>query len=122
MLKKIFIAAFMLTLVTAQNVSAREVSVYTEEYTGYNFRVITETILNRTEYRDNRTFDVVVRIYRNGNFDSEILYQMWENDGLTWYTNGEGTGMHPVNGVASAENIWNFCIKYLNLDYEVSYK
>ena len=117
MLKKIFISAFMMTLIVAQNVSAQEVFVCSDN--DYNYYVVTGSIVNRTEYRDNRTFDVTVKIYRHNNFDSEIFYQMWENDGLIWYTNGEGTGMHPAD--KSAENIWNYCVKFLNLDYDVSY-
>ena len=111
----------MMTLIVSQNVSAKEFLVYKDSY-GYKFYVVTESIINRTEYRDNRAFEVLVKIYRNEKFDSALPYQMWENDGIIWYTIGEGTGMHPVNGVASAENIWNFCIKFLNLDYEISYK
>lgn len=122
MLKKIFIAAFIMALAIMKNVSAQEVLVYNDKNYDYKFYVITESIVNRTMYRDNRTFDVLIRIYCQENFDSDVLYQMWENDGLIWYTNGEGTGMHSANGVQSAQAIWNYCLKFLNLDYEINYK
>ena len=51
----------MMTLIFSQNVSAKEFLVYKDSY-GYKFYVVTESIVNRTEYRDNRTFDVTVRI------------------------------------------------------------
>lgn len=120
MLKKIFIAAFMLTLVTVQNVSAQEVFVYSDD--DYNYYVITESIVNRTEYRDNRAFDVTVSIRYLDSFERRLDYSMWENDGITWYTTGVGQGMHAVSDIEPMASIWNFCIKYLNLDYEVNYK
>lgn len=121
MLKKILIAAFMLMLVTAQSVSAREVLVYSDD-DDYTYYVITESIVNRTEYRDNRAFDVTVRIRYLNSFERELNYSMWENDGITWYTTGAGEGMHPVRDIEPMASVWNFCIKYLGLDYEVSYK
>ena len=119
MLKKIFIAAFMMTLIFAQNVSAQDVLVY--ETDGYSYRVITETFENKTVYRDNRAFNVKVKIFYRENLREELPFMFWENDGLIWFNNGEGTGMHPVN-FEPAESIWNFGLKFLNLDYEVSYK
>ena len=121
MLKKIFIAAFMLALVTAQNVSAQEVLIYSDD-DDYTYYVVTESIINRTQYRDNRTFDVTLRIYFRQNFDCEFPYQMWENDGIIWYTTGAGKGMYPVNDTEPMNSVWNYCVKFLNLDYEVSYK
>ena len=76
MLQKIFIAAFIMTLIITKNVSAQEVLVYNDKNYDYKFYVITESIVNHTIYHDNRTFDVLVRIYRQKNFDSDVLYQM----------------------------------------------
>ena len=121
MLKKIFIAAFMLAFFTIQSASAQEVLVYSDD-DNYNYYVITESIVNRTEYRDNRAFDVTVSIRYLNSFERELNYSMWENDGITWYTTGAGQGMHAVRDIEPMASVWNFCIKYLNLDYEVSYK
>ena len=121
MLKKIFIAAFMIMLIVAQNVSAQDVLVYTDEQNDYSYYVDTDSFVNKTIYHDNRAFDVKVTILWRGDSPKEVTYSMWENDGLIWFNNGEGTGMHPVN-FEPAESIWNFGLKFLNLDYEVSYK
>ena len=120
MLKKILIAVFMTTLFITQNVSAQDVLVY--EADGYSYYVVTETFENKTVYRDNRAFEVAVKIFYLENLREELPFNFWENDGIIWFNNGEGTGMHPVDGFKSAENIWNFGLKFLNLDYEVSYK
>ena len=47
MLKKIFIAAFMMTLIFSQNVSAQEVLIYSDD-DDYTYYVVTESIVNRT--------------------------------------------------------------------------
>ena len=109
----------MVTLIFSQNVSAREVFVCAKD--GYSYYVDTETFINKTEYRDNRAFDVMVSIYRAA-YEDKVPYSFWENDGLVWFSNGEGTGMHPVEGFEVAKNIWNFGLNFLGLDYEVSYK
>ena len=119
MLKKIFITAFMVTLIFSQNVSAREVFVCAND--GYSYYVDTETFVNKTKYRNDRAFDVTVSVYR-ANYHEKIPYSFWENDGLIWFSNGEGTGMHPVDGFKPAKEIWEFGLKFLDLDYEVSYK
>ena len=121
MLKKIFIAAFILALAFTKNVSAQDVWVYTDEQNEYSYYVATETFVNKTIYNDNRAFDVKVTILWRGDSPKEITYSMWENDGLVWYSVGEGTGMHPAT-IEPAISIWNFGLKFLNMDYEVSYK
>ena len=118
MLKKIFFAAFVMTLLVAQNVSAQEVFVCAKD--GYSYYVDEDTFINKTEYRDNRAFDVTVSIYRAA-YHEKLLYSFWENDGLVWFSNGEGTGMHSVEGFEPAKRIWDFGLKFLNLDYEITY-
>ena len=120
MLKKIFIATFMATLIFSQNVSAQEVLVFSDD-DDYNYYVITESIINRTEYRDNRTFDVTVRIRYRNDFHSDQFYCMWENDGITWYSEGYGKGMRPIGNIEPMASVWNFCLKFLNLDYTITY-
>lgn len=109
----------MVTLIFSQNVSAEEVFVC--EIDGYSYYVDTETFVNKTEYRDNRAFDVTAIIHNYGR-KLELPFSFWENDGLIWFSNGEGTGMHPVDGFENAKNIWEFGLKFLGIDYEVSYK
>lgn len=120
MLKKIFIAAFMLSLITFQNVSAQEVWIFTDNV-GYSYYVETETLVNKTEYRINRKFDVTVRIVSDYS-DSEKNYSFWENDGIVWY---KVEGVKDVFIIAESEPataIWNYGLKFLGIDYEVSYK
>lgn len=121
MLRKIFIAAFMMMLIAAQNVSAKEVLVHSDE--DYSYYVIEESIVNRTEYRDNRTLDVTVKILYCDSSPREIDYSMWENDGIIWYANGYGNGMRNVTSERDPMAfVWKYCLNFLNIDYEVSYK
>ena len=83
MLKKIFIAAFMINLIVAQNVSAEEILVY--ENDTYSCYVIPETFENKTVYRDNRAFDVKVKLVYVDGYFYENNYSFWENDAIVWY-------------------------------------
>lgn len=121
MLKKFFIAAFMLALIATKNVSAQDIWVYTDEQNDYSYYVATETFVNKTTYDNNRAFDVKVTILWHNDSPKELMYSFWENDGLVWYTTGAGEGMHPAN-IEPAQSIWNYGLKFLNMDYEVSYK
>ena len=121
MLKKIFIAAFILALAVTKNVFAQDVWVYSDEQNEYSYYVATETFVNKTIYNDNRAFDVKVTVLHHNDSPEEFMYSMWENDGLVWYSVGEGTGMIPAN-FEPAISIWNFGLKFLNMDYDVSYK
>ena len=120
MLKKILIATFMLALIATKNVFAQDVWVYTDEQNDYSYYVATESFVNKTIYNNNRAFDVKVTILWRGDSPEEVTYSMWENDGLVWYNVGAGTGMHPAT-IEPAKSIWKFGLKFLNMDYEISY-
>ena len=120
MLKKIFIAAFMINLIVAQNVSAEEILVY--ENDTYSCYVIPETFENKTVYRDNRAFDVKVKLVYVDGYFNENNYSFWENDGIVWYQLEGSPNTFTINETESAAEIWNFGLKYLNLDYEISYE
>ncbi len=120
MLKYFFITAFILLALT-KNVAANDVLVFSDDF--YDYFVDTQTFTNKTEYRDNRAFDVNVAIVNKQKSDSPLIvrYSMWENDGLIWYSVGAGTGMHSAYGVDSAMAIWFFGLDFLFLDYDLSY-
>lgn len=120
MLKKIFIATFMFALIFSQNVSAEEVFVHSDD--DYSYYVLTESIVNRTEYDANPTFDVTVQIRYRDSFKRELNYSLWENDGIIWYTTGNGTGMHAVYADDPLMSVWKYCLKFFRIDDEVSYK
>ncbi len=116
-----FFFTFFILLSLTNHVAAHDVLVFSDEY--YDYYVDTLTFTNKTEYRDNRAFDVNVGIVNKQKSSSPLIvrYSMWENDGLIWYSLGEGTGMHSAYGVDSAQAIWLFGLDFLNLDYDVSF-
>ncbi len=121
MLKKILIAVFMMTLFITQNVSAQDVWIFTDDV-GYEYYVESETLVNKTEYRLNRKFDVTVKLVnRDSSFD-EKNYSFWENDAIVWY---KVEGVEDVFTIAEskpAAAIWNYGLKILGIDYEISYE
>lgn len=121
MLKKIFIPTFIFALIFTKIVAAQDIWVFTDEQNEYSYYIDTDSFVNKTIYHDNRAFDVKVTILWRGDSPKEVIYSMWENDGLVWYTLGEGSGMHPAN-IEPAISIWHFGLKFLNLDYDISYK
>lgn len=116
MLKKIFCIIVVLAALVG-NASAAEVPIET-----YSSRVkcyvLTETFVNRTQYRDNRAFSVDVKFVGAATLVNN--YSFRENDGLIWLSvNGEEDGV--ANNDELAKRIWNFGLKYLGMDYEVRY-
>ena len=111
----IFIATL---LFLSPSASAQYVLVFSDDF--YDYSVDTRSFSNKTFYSDNRAFDVNVEIFSKDNSSTLILrYSLWENDGLIWYSLGQGTGLHPADEPALA--IWLFGLHFLNLDYSVSY-
>ena len=119
MLKKIFIAAFMLALTVTQNVSAEEVFIFHDA--GYDYYVLTETFNNKTKYRDNRAFDVTVKTLYNKRSSREMVYSFWENDGIVWYKFAGNDESYPIFDRDPALRIWYYGLKFLQLDYDVNY-
>ena len=118
MLKKIFgavvTAVFMFVGATvyAQDVPIESYSSRVKCY------VMTETFVNRTQYRDNRAFSVDVKFV--GASVAVHNYSFRENDGLIWY-GVDGTEQGVIDNDEFAERIWKFGLKYLGIDYDVRY-
>ena len=129
MLKKIFCAAFLcaaILLVGNTQVFAKDVWVYVDGQST-EFYVMDETIINRTQIRNNRNFDVKVKAVRQNAtkvFSVKVhQYSFNENDGMVFYTI-DGSKSYPLinNGTAPnelAQRIRSYCLKYLGLDYVV---
>lgn len=125
MLKKIFCAAIILAmlygtavLLVVNRAAAQDVPI--ESYSSrVKCYVMTESFINRTQYRDNRAFSVDVKFV--GATVAVSNYSFRENDGLIWYSIDGG-----VEGVANddefAKRIWAFGLEYLGINYEVSYR
>ena len=80
--------------------------------------VMTETFINRTQYRDNRSFGVDVKFV--GATVVVNNYSFRENDGLIWFNIDGGTdSLADYDEIA--DNIWEFGLKFLGIDYEVRY-
>jgi len=130
MLKKIFCAAVMLASILGSlyiaavyllinSASAQDVWIPT-----YSSRVqcyvMTETFVNKTEYRANRAFEVDVKFVNAAEETFIENYSFRENDGLIYYSVNGGADNFVEND-EFAKNIWLFGLKYLGIDYEVKY-
>ena len=120
MLKKIFCAAITAAIifVGTVNVAAQDVWVCSDG--GQDYYVQTETLVNRTQYRDDRTFSADVVIVRGLGAEKK-KYSFRENDGLI-YCNIDGKEDFFVNRNTPEEKIWNFGLKFLGIDYEFSHR
>lgn len=118
MLKKIFCAAIMaITIFIGAKVSAEDVFVYSYSNGTYCY-VMTETFVNRTQYRDNRAFSVDVKFTRYNQTLAVNNYSFRENDGIIWY-GVDGGADDFIGNDALAKKIWAFGLKHLGIDYEV---
>ena len=80
--------------------------------------VMTETFINRTQYRDTRAFSVDVKF--GGASVAVSNYSFRENDGLIYCNIDGGKDIFVKRGTVE-EKIWLFGLKYLGIDYEVRY-
>ena len=119
MLKKIFIATFIMAIAVTQNVSAKEVFVFNDA--GYDYYVLTETFKNKTKYRNNRAFNVTVKTVYKKTSTLEMNYSFWENDGIVWYKFAGNEESYPAFDRDPALRIWYYGLKFLELDYDVNY-
>lgn len=119
MLKKIFCAVVLATIIFAGNATASAEDVPIESYSSrVKCYVMTETFINRTQYRDNRAFSVDVKFVGATTVVSN--YSFRENDGFIWYSvDGREEGF--ADNDEFAKRIWAFGLKFLGIDYEVSY-
>ena len=120
MLKKIICAALMAaTVIFVGNAKIFAQDVPIETYSSrVRCFVMTETFINRTQYRDNRSFGVDVKFV--GATVVVNNYSFRENDGLIFYSIDGGTENFAEND-EFAKRIWKFGLKYLGIDYEVRY-
>lgn len=124
MLKKIFCAAVVLAvlygvavLLVVNRAAAQD--VWIESYSSrVQCYVMTETFINRTQYRDNRTFSVDVKFV--GATVAVHNYSFRENDGLIWFSVDGGAEDVTYND-EFAKRVWDFGLEYLGINYEVSY-
>lgn len=127
MLKKIFCAAVLLsctlymaaTFILINAASAQDVWVGTEG--GVYYYVMDETFVNKTQYRDNRSFEVDVKLVRGDDCRISKM-SFYENDGLIFFSYGGNDKSFPVYKNTTAKNIWEYGLKHLGIDYEVSYR
>ena len=117
MLKKIFCAALMATILISAKVSAEDVWVCNDGVRDYY--VQTESFINRTQYRDNRKFTVDVSLVYGLGAERKN-YSFRENDGLIYCNVDGGEDLFVERGTVE-EKIWLFGLKYLGIDYEVRY-
>ena len=96
----------------AQTVSAQEIFICTDK-DGVEYSVLTETIINRTEARQNRKFTVDVKTSRGVE-----NYSFSENDCMVFCAIGDALP-EGVYFDAPAGKIWLYCLEFLGMDYEV---
>ena len=124
MLKKIFCAAVLLAIIyyTATFLLINSAAAQDVWIPSYSSRVqcyvMTETFVNRTQYRDNRAFSVDVKFV--GATVAVHTYSFHENDGLIWFS-VDGGNDEIANNDEFAKSIWEFGLEYLGIDYEVRY-
>ena len=126
MLKKIFCAAiicatmyFAAVLLLINSTSAQDVWIHSAD--NYDYYVMTETFVNRTQYRDNRAFEVDVKFF-DRNDPSIVRTAHWsfrENDGLIYHNIDNASPDALVQRGDLSEEIWLFGLKFLGIDYEV---
>ncbi len=130
MLKKIFCTTVILAAIlgslylvavhmVVNSAAAQDIAIPT-----YSSRVqcyvMTETFVNKTQYRDNRAFEVDVKFV---NAAEEIFienYSFRENDGFIYYSVNGGADNF-VDDDEFAKDIWLFGLEYLGIDYQVTY-
>ena len=129
--KKIFCAAltvatvyFAAVLIFVNAASAEDVWIYTSEGEGgaWQYYVMTDTFVNRTQYRDNRAFSVKVKAFCV-NTPEDVRENTWsfrENDGLIYFSVDGGADDFIANN-AIAARIWEFGLDFLGINYEVRY-
>ncbi len=124
MLKKFFCVAIVLAtfygaavLLVVNRAAAQD--IWIESYSSrVQCYVMTETFINRTQYRDNRAFSVDVKFV--GATVAVHNYSFRENDGIIWF-NVNGGADDVIFNDELAKRIWEFGLKYLGIDYEVRY-
>ncbi|MBR1859154.1 MAG: hypothetical protein IJ797_06630 [Selenomonadaceae bacterium] len=122
-MKKFFLSMFMLAaiisfqLIDNSKVSAQDVWVYTDG-NGKQYYVMTEIMVNKTQYRANRSFRVNVKSVCRKNKVTIDTYEFHENDCMEFCSINGGEAEFFYQNEA-AKRIWNYGLKYLGLDYEV---
>jgi len=121
--KKIFCAAltiaaiyFAAVLIFVNAAAAEDVWIHSAA--DYDYYVMTDTFVNRTQYRDNRAFSVDVKFV--GETVEVHNYSFRENDGLIYF-NVDGGADNFIDNDKLAARIWEFGLKFLGIDYEVKY-
>ncbi|MBR1807599.1 MAG: hypothetical protein IJ774_14610 [Selenomonadaceae bacterium] len=122
--KKIFCAAltvaivyFAAVLIFVNAASAEDVWIdsYSSRVQCY---VMTDTFVNRTQYRDNRAFSVDVKFV--GATVAVHNYSFRENDGLIYFS-VDGGADNFIDSDKLAARIWEFGLDFLGINYEVRY-
>lgn len=126
--KKIFCAAltvatiyFAAVLIFVNAAAAEDVWIHST--TNYDYYVMTDTFVNHTQYRNNRTFEVDVK-YFDRNDLSTMRTAHWsfrENDGLVYHSINHAQPDVFISKGELSEKIWLFGLKHLGIDYEVRY-
>jgi len=126
--KKIFCAAltvaavyFAAVLIFVNAASVEDVWIHSAA--NYDYYVMTDTFVNRTQYRDNRAFEVDVK-YFDRNDLSIVRTAHWsfrENDGLVYHNIDNAQPDVVIHKGDLSEKIWLFGLKFLGIDYEVKY-
>ncbi len=100
-----------------------DVLVY-QDSNSFDYYVDNSSISNQTKYRDDRTFSVNVKKFHDGQLISTDKFNFRENDGLLYFSvNGSTDNFVMYDGTTPiAASVWNHCIKYLGIDYEISYR
>ena len=125
--KKIFCAAltvvaiyFAAVLIFVNAAAAEDVWIHST--TNYDYYVMTDTFVNHTKYRNNRTFEVDVK-YFDRNDLSTMRTAHWsfrENDGLIYFS-VDGGADNFIDNDKLAARIWEFGLDFFGINYEVKY-
>ena len=121
--KKIFCAAltvaaiYFAAVLIFVNAAAAE-DVWIHSVANCDCYVITDTFVNRTQYRDNRTFSVDVKFV--GETVALHNYSFRENDGLIYFS-VDGGADNFIDNDKLAARIWEFGLDFFGINYEVKY-
>ena len=114
----------MLTVFTAR-AFAQDFWVFTDS-NGGEYYVMNDTIINKTEYKYNRKFDVKVKYVARDSAREPIvsLYHFWENDGMQYYRidGDDEQDFQFVYKDTAAQKVREYCLKYLGIDYVLTFE
>lgn len=127
MLKKIFCVAIFCAAIYCAAASllinaaaAQDIWFGTED--GVDYYVMEETFVNRTQYRYNRSFDVEVKLVQGGDNVRVATLNFYENDGLIHYHFKGNDKTQIASPGTTYGKIWDYGLKVLGIDYEVSHR